>query len=105
MVVIVFRSRLRPEAGDDYAQMAQEMYSTAKEIPGFVDFKSYKADDGERVSIVWWKDHETLAAWRKHPRHTHAQMMGRKEWYEFYKIEIADVVRTNAFEHKAAGAS
>ncbi len=45
------------------------MLATAEEMPGFVEFKSFKADDGERVSLVYWQDHETMAAWRNHPRH------------------------------------
>jgi len=98
MVVVVFRSRLRAEAGDDYSEMAEEMLATAKEMPGFVEFKSFKADDGERVSLVYWQDHETMAAWRSHPRHRIAQRSGREKWYASYRIEVADVVRENAFE-------
>jgi heme-degrading monooxygenase HmoA len=98
MVVIVFRSHLSAEAGDDYSEMAGEMLATAKEMPGFVEFKSFKADDGERVSLVYWQDHETLAAWRNHQRHRLAQSQGRSKWYESYRIEIADVVRANAFQ-------
>jgi heme-degrading monooxygenase HmoA len=46
MVVVVFRSRLTAEAGDDYSQMAEEMLATAQDMPGFVEFKSFKSDDG-----------------------------------------------------------
>jgi heme-degrading monooxygenase HmoA len=99
MVVIVFRSRLSAEAGDDYSQMAAEMLSTAQEMPGFVEFKSFKSDDGERLSLVYWQDHETLAAWRNHPRHRLAQNTGRAKWYETYRIEVADVVREGKFKH------
>jgi heme-degrading monooxygenase HmoA len=98
MVVVVFRSRLSAEAGDDYSDMAAEMLATAKEMPGFVEFKSFKADDGERVSLVYWQDHETMAAWRAHPRHRVAQSTGRAKWYAEYRIEVADVVRGNRFE-------
>src|SRR5271169_5556648 len=98
MVVVLFRSRLTAQAGDDYGQMAEEMLSTAKGMPGFVEFKSFKAEDGERISVVWWQDHETLAAWRSHPRHRVAQQEGREKWYEFYRIEVADVVRQGAFQ-------
>ena len=98
MVVVVFRSRLSAEAGDDYSEMAAEMLATAKEMPGFVEFKSFKADDGERVSLVYWQDHETMAAWRAHPRHRVAQASGRAKWYAEYRIEVADVVRENKFE-------
>jgi heme-degrading monooxygenase HmoA len=98
MVVVVFRSRLSPEAGDDYSEMAAEMLDTAKQMPGFVEFKSFKADDGERVSLVYWQDHETMAAWRNHARHRVAQASGRTKWYSSYRIEVADVVRENKFE-------
>ncbi len=53
MIVVLFRSRLTEQAGEDYQQMAAEMYGSAKDIPGFIDFKSYKAEDGERMSVVW----------------------------------------------------
>lgn len=97
MVVVVFRSRLSAEAGDDYSEMAAEMLATAAEMPGFVEFKSFKADDGERVSLVYWQDHETMAAWRNHPRHRVAQSNGRSKWYSSYRIEVADIARQNTF--------
>jgi len=101
MLVVVFRSRLSAEAGADYSDMAAEMLATAREMPGFVEFKSFKADDGERVSLVYWQDQETMAAWRSHPRHRIAQGSGRGKWYSEYRIEVAEVVRENRFERPA----
>lgn len=100
MVVVVFRSRLTADAGDDYSAMAAEMLATAKEMPGFVEFKSFKADDGERVSLVYWQDHETMTAWRNHPRHRVAQGSGRAKWYQEFRLEVADIVRDTSFERK-----
>jgi heme-degrading monooxygenase HmoA len=97
MVVVVFRSRLTAEAGDDYSEMAAEMLATAEEMPGFVEFKSFKSDDGERVSLVYWQDHETMAAWRNHPRHRIAQSNGRAKWYAEFRLEVADIVRESKF--------
>lgn len=98
MVVVVFRSRLTAEAGDDYSDMAAEMLATATDMPGFVEFKSFKSDDGERVSLVYWQDHETMAAWRNHPRHRIAQNSGRAKWYSFFRLEVADIVRETKFQ-------
>jgi heme-degrading monooxygenase HmoA len=98
MVVVVFRSRLTAEAGDDYSQMAEEMLATAQDMPGFVEFKSFKSDDGERVSLVYWQDHETMAAWRNHPRHRVAQTNGRSKWYAYFRLEVADILRETKFE-------
>ncbi len=104
MIVVLFRSKLTADAGADYQEMAAEMLATAKDMPGFVDFKTFHAEDGERVSIVRWQDKETLAAWRNHPRHRLAQQTGRAKWYESYKIEIAEVIRDSAFERKSTAA-
>jgi heme-degrading monooxygenase HmoA len=101
MVVILFRSRLTEQAGEDYHSMAAEMLATAREMPGFVEYKVFRADDGERISVIWWQDQETLAAWRNHPRHRIAQKAGRERWYEYYNIEVAEVVRNGLFERRA----
>jgi heme-degrading monooxygenase HmoA len=98
MVVVVFRSHLSAAAGDDYSDMAAEMLATAQEMPGFVEFKSFKSDDGERVSLVYWQDHETMAAWRNHPRHRIAQSNGRSKWYASFRVEVADIVRETKFK-------
>jgi heme-degrading monooxygenase HmoA len=67
-------------------------------MPGFIDFKSFKAEDGERLSIIRWQDEETLRAWREDPRHLVAQHAGRTKWYEYYKIEVAQVLRESIFD-------
>ena len=74
------------------------MLATAQGMPGFVEFKSFKSDDGERVSLVYWQDHETMAAWRNHPRHRIAQANGRAKWYAEFRVEVADIVRETKFE-------
>jgi len=101
MMVVLFRSKL-VDVPDGYAEMAQEMVSLAKTMPGFVDVKAYKADDGERLTVVWWEDEETLKGWREQARHRVAQRLGRERWYEYYKIEVAEVVRKNTFERREA---
>ena len=69
-----------------------------RQQPGFVDVKSFKAEDGERLTLVWWKDKESLRQWRELPRHRVAQATGRQKWYEYYKMEVATVERTSEFE-------
>jgi heme-degrading monooxygenase HmoA len=98
MVIVLFRSRLTSAAGHDYQQMADEMLRTARSMPGFVDFKSFKAEDGERLSVVWWQDQGTMAAWKDHPRHQVAKRQGKAIWYESYEIEIAEVLRSASFK-------
>lgn len=102
MIVILFRSKLTPEAGTDYQAMDAEMQSLVRKNPGFIAAKSYRADDGERLTIVWWKDEESLRQWREHPDHRIAQATGRNKWYEYYRMEVASVTRTSEFERAKA---
>ena len=101
MLVIVFRSKLTAQAGQDYAAMNDNLEERVKENPGYIDAKSYVAEDGERLTLVWWKDEASLKAWRELPTHRAAQQTGRERWYEFYKIDVANVIRSNAFDKSA----
>jgi heme-degrading monooxygenase HmoA len=101
MVVVLFRSKLTDTApADGYPEMAEEMDRLARSMPGFIDVKAFKADDGERLTVVWWQDEETLKAWREQTRHRVAQQTGRERWYEYYKTEVAEVIRASAFENR-----
>jgi len=105
MMLILFRSRLTDTAGDDYARMADAMLAHARTFPGFVDVKSFKADDGERLTVVWWQDEETLKAWASDSKHRAAQHAGRERWYEYYKMDVAKIVRVSNFERSAQPAA
>ena len=93
MMIVLFRSRLRPEAGDDYAAMAEEMLARARTMPGFVDFKSFQAADGERLSVIWWEDEVGLRAWATDARHQVAQRLGREKWYASFELEVTQLLR------------
>jgi len=102
LLVILFRSKLTSQAGADYDSMNTEMQSLVRQNPGFIDVKSYKSDDGERLTVVWWRDEESLRQWRDDVRHRLAQDTGRQKWYEYYKMEVAKVERQTCFERRAA---
>jgi heme-degrading monooxygenase HmoA len=97
MMVIVFRSRLAAEAGADYGDTADAMLAKARTMPGFVEFKQFEAQDGERLSLIHWESPETLRAWAEDVEHRDAQRRSRERWYTTYSIEVAEVVRTSRF--------
>ena len=97
MMVIVFRSRLRDDAGADYGETAEAMLARARSMPGFVSFKQFKADDGERLALIHWESAETLRVWAEDAPHLDAQRRSREQWYSAYTIDVAEVVRTSTF--------
>ena len=98
MVVILFRSKLTASAGLDYSGMNDELEGYVRNQPGFLDVKGFTALDGERLTVVWWEDKETLQAWQQNQRHVEAKKEGRKKWYEYYKMEVAEVFRQSRFD-------
>jgi heme-degrading monooxygenase HmoA len=97
MVVVVFRSRLRPGVEKEIGKTGARMAELATSMPGFVSYRDYAAADGESVSIVEFESQETLAAWRDHPEHRQAQAAGRERWFSEYRVTVCESVRESSF--------
>ncbi len=95
-IVTVFRSRLRDDA-TGYGAHAERMSAIARSMPGYVDHKTFTADDGERVTVVTFADQVSHDAWRTHPEHRAAQRAGISDYYETYSIQVAEVTHAHTF--------
>jgi heme-degrading monooxygenase HmoA len=99
-VVTVFRSRLRPDALEEYAATAALMSSLAAAMPGYVDHKAFIADDGERVTVVTFRDRASHDAWRTHLEHRTAQRRGREAFYTEFSLQVAEVTSVTLMTEK-----
>ncbi len=103
-VVTVFRSRLRPENREEYGDEAAQMAALARRMPGLIDFKTFTADDGERITIVTFADEASQAAWRRHADHVVAQRHGRASYYAEYSLQVCETQRVRGFVAPAEAA-
>jgi heme-degrading monooxygenase HmoA len=103
MIVTVFRSRLRPGVGDEYAALAQHMAEIARTMPGFMSEKDFVADDGECVTVVEFEHAEGLRAWRTNPEHRAAQTLAREKYYSEYHIQVCTLDRESKFKAQETG--
>lgn len=101
MIVTVFRSRLRPESAEQYFEWAARMGAVAKTMPGYVSHKSFTAEDGERVTIVEFRDSESQRRWSTQMDHVDAKKKGRADFYVEYKLQICELMRESVY--KASG--
>ncbi len=97
MIVAIFRARVRQENAQEYYTLADEMGEIARKMPGFISWKGYFADDGERVSVHEWESADALEAWRTHPEHLRVQALGREKFYDEYTLYVMDEPRTSKF--------
>jgi heme-degrading monooxygenase HmoA len=99
-VVTVFRNRLRPEHSEEYADELAVVAALARSMPGFVETKTFTADDGERCTVVTFGDADSHRAWRDHPRHREAQRHGIASYYAEYSIAVGETTHASSFVHE-----
>jgi len=97
MIVTIFRSRLLPEAVEEYTRWATRMSELARAMPGYVSHKVFTAEDGERVTLVEFDSEETHRACATHPEHVQAQRKGRADFYETFSLQVCEPKRESRF--------
>tara|TARA_R110002167_G_scaffold46366_2_gene138502 strand:+ start:20996 stop:21313 length:318 start_codon:yes stop_codon:yes gene_type:complete len=87
----VIFSNLRTEDDDGYDAMAERMVKLAAQQSGFLGFET--ARDGLGISVSYWRDLESIRAWKANAEHLQAQRLGHQRWYSAFKTRIARVER------------
>ena len=98
----VLRSRLQPEHAAEYYRGGYPDACPRRGHAGFVSFKTFRAEDGERVSVIEFESEEALRAWREHPEHRKAQELGRAAFYAEFRIQVCSVIRQYGFKRSNA---
>ncbi|GAA2766995.1 antibiotic biosynthesis monooxygenase [Streptomyces paradoxus] len=89
-------------AGDNgYAETNERMMNLAADQPGFLGADSARGADGLGVTVSYWRDEESIAAWRNHAEHTLARGRGREHWYASFALHIAKVERAYGYTRPA----
>ena len=93
---VVFTS-LRTPGDDGYADRSQDMERLARDVPGFLGIDSVRDADGLGITVSYWRDEQSIAAWRDHPAHSVTRADGRARWYEDFTVHVAKVERSYDF--------
>jgi heme-degrading monooxygenase HmoA len=95
---VIVSSALDADNLDGYASMDSRMASLGRAQPGYLGRESRTNADGRELTILYYRDAESIAAWKQHPEHLEAQRLGREQWYADYHIEVAKVERAYGFK-------
>jgi len=87
---VIFTS-LRTDGDHGYGAMAERMVELAAQQPGFLGAES--ARDGLGITVSYWADLASIAAWKQNAEHLVAQRLGRERWYTDFRTRIARVER------------
>jgi heme-degrading monooxygenase HmoA len=89
---VIFTSR-RTEGDRGYDAMAGRMAELAAQQPGFLGVESARGADGLGITVSYWRDEASIAAWKRDTEHQQAQRAGQQTWYADYQVRIARVER------------
>ncbi|MEO1642249.1 MAG: antibiotic biosynthesis monooxygenase [Pseudomonadota bacterium] len=89
---VIFSSRLgKDDAG--YDAMGQAMVELAQDQPGYLGIETTRGADGFGITVSYWRDEQSILAWKDQAKHVVAQRTGIERWYEHYELRVAKVER------------
>src|SRR5258708_5709542 len=93
----VISASTRTAGAPGYGDRAEEMRALAAQQPGYLGVDSVRDATGFGVTVSYWRDEESIAAWRDNARHAQTRADGRAEWYEEFRVHVAKVERSYSF--------
>lgn len=93
-VAVIFTAQrsVRDAAGYDAAAAAMD--ALAARQPGYCGAESARGQDGFGITVSYWADEASAAAWRRHPDHAAVREAGRGRWYDRYDLHVAAIGRS-----------
>lgn len=89
---VIFTSKLS-DNDDGYDAMGQALVELAEQQPGFLGIETTRGADGLGITVSYWKDEESIRAWKAQTQHLLAQKNGIERWYSHYELRVAKVER------------
>ncbi|MBB5730243.1 antibiotic biosynthesis monooxygenase family protein [Sphingomonas prati] len=102
MVAVIFSSQRTADDRAGYAAAAAAMDAAAARMPGYVGIEATRDADGFGITVSYWRDTASAAAWRDDPAHGLIQWAGRARWYARYSVAVAVVDRAYRWQRESS---
>ncbi|MEO6975941.1 MAG: antibiotic biosynthesis monooxygenase [Gallionella sp.] len=95
MIAVIFEVWPVENGAKTYFDLAAELRPLLEKIEGFISIERFEslATKGKYLSLSFWRDEESIRAWRNIGEHRTAQEKGRRSVFAKYRIRVASVVR------------
>lgn len=100
MMVVIVEFELRAGAESEVESALKLMQEQVKKYDGFLGEAPCRSLDNENklVSLFYWRDRESMKAWREDPEHVKIQQLGRNKLFARYKIRVCELEREYEWE-------
>jgi heme-degrading monooxygenase HmoA len=95
MIAVIFEVTPNEGKRQDYLDIASILRPELDKIDGFISIERFQSlyDPEKVLSLSFWKDEESITAWRNTELHRLAQSKGRHNIFKDYRLRIANVNR------------
>ena len=93
---VIFTS-IQRDSIEGYLEMAHKMEELAKQQPGYLGMENARNELG--ITVSYWKNLGSIKNWKQQSEHLKAQLKGRTDWYDWYKVRICKVEREYEFNY------
>ena len=100
MYAVIFKATTK-QLDDEYSQTSARMRELAKSKYGCEEFISAQEGDQE-IAISYWHSEQDIQAWKDDPEHRRAQALGKTRWYQSYRVEVVQILRSYQGESEHA---
>lgn len=95
MIAVIFEAFPAEGKWDEYLNAAAKLRPELEKIEGFISIERFQSitDPSKVLALSFWKDEESIAAWRNLELHRNAQARGRAGIFRDYRIRVGNINR------------
>ncbi len=100
MMVVIVEFELRAGMESEFDAAFKHMQEQVKKYDGFLGEAPCCRIESEKrfVTLFYWRDRESIKAWREDPEHLKTQQLGREKIFAWYKIRVCELEREYGWE-------
>ena len=96
MIACIIEFGIKEGKADAVSKLLDVLMNEVGKIDGYISKESFESRDtaGKLISLSYWRDETALEDWNKNRAHVVAMFKGKRELFDYYKIEISTIDRT-----------
>lgn len=98
MIAVIFEVWTKGAHRDEYLDLASQLKSALANVDGFISIERFASlsQPEKLLSLSFWRDEQSVAAWRNLEAHRAAQFKGRSHIFADYRLRVATIMRDYA---------
>ncbi|MGB8840946.1 MAG: antibiotic biosynthesis monooxygenase [Aliidongia sp.] len=102
MIAVIFEVVPAPGKREEYLATAAALRPLLNEIDGFISVERFQSlsDPSKLISLSFFRDEESVKAWRNTMAHRKAQSAGRDRILKDYRLRITTVIRDYSLDDR-----